>query len=432
MLGKSIYLDIIKNLINMKRESKESSDKDEIPEFFLDKEEKNDRPKEKVSSSASSVKKKLLFKKPSGLLNKQHKDQLSKKEGGSLVDADYNRNKLFSDGINLMADEKLEDASHVFQMVLRINPNDVDALLKLGYSRFHLEDYSESMRAYDKILDIDVTNADAWNLKSLVYYERKSYGRALDCADKAIDSDPTFGMAWYNRACYLSMLNQVPESLDALVRSIEIDVKNAKRAVKDKDFMNVRLEEGFKRIVEVVVIESLRQGYHTIGSIVWTTFLDKEDVLKCLERLMKRGLAVKHEIRKVWSTIDTYDLVPEIANKIGTTKRGMLGIPRRSLPKPVKSLKNLAEAIQLIRTAIELEELEKSIEYCNLFINPEKCGQEMIDEFLEEHREIRLLKVRLKEKGLDFLLDNKKKIGSMFDDMEVSVTKKLRSDLAQN
>ena len=117
MLGKSIYLDIVKNLINMKRESEESSDKDEIPEFFLDKEEKNDQPKEKVSSSASSVKKKLLFKKPSALLNKQHKDQLSKKEGGSLVDADYNRNKLFSDGINLMADEKLEDASHVFQMV---------------------------------------------------------------------------------------------------------------------------------------------------------------------------------------------------------------------------------------------------------------------------------------------------------------------------
>jgi len=80
------------------------------------------------------------------------------------------------------------------------------------------------MRIYDKALDIDVTNADAWNFKSLVYYERKIYGKALDCADKAIDSDPTFGMAWYNRACYLSMLNQIPESLDALVRSIEIDV----------------------------------------------------------------------------------------------------------------------------------------------------------------------------------------------------------------
>ena len=391
---------------------------DEIPEFFLEKKEKPE--KKKISRK--------LF----GLKKRSDKTSLVKKDEGSLIDADFNRNKLFSKGINLMADEKLEDASHVFEMVLRINPNDVDALLKLGYSRFHLEDYSESMRAYDKVLDIDVTNADAWNLKSLVFYERKVYGKALDSADKAIDSDPTFGMAWYNRSCYLSLLNQIPESLDALVRSIEIDVKNAKRAVKDKDFMNVRLEEGFKRIVEVVVIESLRQGYHTLGSIVWTTFLDSEDVIKCLTRLMKRGLVVKHEKRQVWSTIDTYDLVPEIANKIGTIKRGMLGIPSKSLPKPVKNLKNLAEAIQLIKSSIEEEELEKTIEYCNLFVDPTKCGQEMIDDFLEEHREVRLFKIRLKDKGIDFLQDNQKKMLAMFDNMEMAVTKKLRSDLTTN
>ena len=391
---------------------------DDIPEFFLEKKEKPEKKK--------------IGKKLFGLKKRSDETSLVKKDEGSLIDVDFNRNKLFSKGINRMADEKLEDASHLFEMILRINPSDVDALLKLGYCRFHLEDYSESMRAYDKVLDIDVTNADAWNLKSLVFYERKVYGKALDSADKAIDSDPTFGMAWYNRSCYLSLLNQIPESLDALVRSIEIDVKNAKRAVKDKDFMNVRLEEGFKRIVEVVVIESLRQGYHTLGSIVWTTFLDSEDVIKCLTRLMKRGLVVKHEKRQVWSTIDTYDLVPEIANKIGTIKRGMLGIPSKSLPKPVKNLKNLAEAIQLIKSSIEEEELEKTIEYCNLFVDPTKCGQEMIDDFLEEHREVRLFKIRLKDKGIDFLQDNQKKMLAMFDNMEMAVTKKLRSNLTTN
>ena len=401
---------------NTSNEKNEQSEK--IPEFFLEKKEKPEKNK--------------THKKIFGLKKKPAKTELVKKGEASLVDADFNRNKLFSKGINLMADEKLEDASKVFEMVLRINPNDVDALLKLGYSRFHLEDYSEAMRAYDRTLDIDVTNADAWNLKSLVYYERKVYGKALDSVDKAIDSDPTFGMAWYNRSCYLSLLNQIPESLDALVRSIEIDVKNAKRAVKDKDFMNVRFEEGFKRIVEVVVIESLRQGYHTIGSIVWTTLLDSEDVIKCLDRLMKKGLVVKHEKRQVWSTIDTYDLVPEIANKIGTIKRGMLGIPSKALPKPVKNLKSLAEAIQLIKSSIEEEELEKTIEYCNLFVDPDKCGQEMIDGFLEEHREVRLFKIRLKDKGIDFLRDNKKKMLPMFENMEISVTKKLRSDLTSN
>ncbi len=391
---------------------------DEIPKFFLEKKEKPEKKK--------------IGRKLFGLKKKSAKTELVKKDETSFVDADFNRNKLFSKGINLMADEKLEDASHVFQMILRINPNDVDALLKLGYSRFHLEDYSEAMRAYDKALDVDVTNADAWNLKSLVYYERKVYGKALDSADKAIDSDPTFGMAWYNRSCYLSLLNQIPESLNALVRSIEIDVKNAKRAVKDKDFMNVRFEEGFKRIVEVVVIESLRQGYHTIGSIVWTTLLDSEDVIKCLTRLMKRGLVVKHEKRQIWSTIDTYDLIPEIANRIGTVKRGMLGIPSKSLPRPVKNLKNLAEAIQLIKSTIEEEELEKTMEYCNLFVDPTKCGQEMIDSFLEEHREVRLFKIRLKDKGIDFLRDNKKKMLSMFENMEMAVTKKLRGDLTSS
>ena len=414
--------------------SDESDNTNDIPEFFLRRKKmmgKESKSSDKIDTINKNTEEKKPLKKPSNSL-KSTKGKLVKKDETSLTDVDFNRKKLFSKGINLMADLKLEDASHAFQMILRIDPNDVDALLKLGYARFHLEDYTESMRAYDKVLDIDVTNADAWNLKSLVFYERKSYGKALDCADKAIDSDPTFGMAWYNRSCYLSMLNEVPQSLDALIRSIEIDVKNAKRAVKDKDFMNVRLEEGFKRIVEVVVIESLRQGYHTIGSIVWTTFLDKEDVLKCLDRLMRKGLVIKHEIRKVWSTVDTYDLVPEVANKVGTTKRGILGIPKKSLPKPVKDLKNLAEAIQLITTTIEDEELEKTIEYCNLFINPEKCGQEMIDDFLEEHREIRLFKIRLKDKGLDFLLDNKKKILALLDDMEVSVMKKLRSDLAKN
>ena len=418
----------------MNESSDDSDNTNDVPELFLKRKkimEKESKSSDKIDTITKKSEEKKISKKPSNSL-KSTKDEIAKKDETSLTDVDYNRKKLFSKGINLMADLKLEDASHAFQMILRIDPNDVDALLKLGYARFHLEDYTESMRAYDKVLDIDVTNADAWNLKSLVYYERKSYGKALDCADKAIDSDPTFGMAWYNRSCYLSMLNEVPQSLDALIRSIEIDVKNAKRAVKDKDFMNVRLEEGFKRIVEVVVIESLRQGYHTIGSIVWTTFLDKEDVLKCLDRLMRKGLVIKHEIRKVWSTVDTYDLVPEVANKVGTTKRGILGIPKKSLPKPVKDLKNLAEAIQLITTTIEDEELEKTIEYCNLFINPEKCGQEMIDDFLEEHREIRLFKIRLKDKGLDFLLDNKKKILALLDDMEVSVTKKLRSNLASN
>jgi len=96
--------------------------------------------------------KKLFSKKTKpGKIEKQHR---VKKET-SLTDADYNRKKLFKKGINLMADEKLDDASEVFEKVLRIDPDNVDVLLKLGYAEFHLDDYAKALRVYDKILEIE-------------------------------------------------------------------------------------------------------------------------------------------------------------------------------------------------------------------------------------------------------------------------------------
>ena len=125
----------------------------------------------------------------------------------------------------------------------------------------------------------------------------------LDAVEKAVESNPTYGMAWYNKACFLSLVNQVPESLEALKRSIEIDVKNARKSIRDKDFTNVRIEEGFKRIEEVVVLESIRQGYHTLGAIVWTTFLDKANADDAIRKLLEKGLIVQHEKRDGLSKI---------------------------------------------------------------------------------------------------------------------------------
>ena len=354
------------------------------------------------------------------------------KKETSLTDADYNRKKLFKQGINLMADEKLDDAAIVFEQALRIDPNNVETLLKLGYALFHLEDHAEALKVYDKILDIDVTNAEAWNLKALVHYEQKNYSKALDGVEKAIESDPTYGMAWYNKACFFSLLNQIPESIEALKRSIEIDVKNARKAVKDRDFVNLRVEEGFKRIIEVVVLESIRQGYHTIGAIVWTTFLDKSDTEDALRKLSEKGLIVKNEKREGFHRIPIYDLVQELVDKVGTEQKSLLGIKMKKLPGVVKNLKQLSHAIQAVKSSIEEEDVEKTIENFEPLIDPTKYGQEMIEQFFEEHREIRLWKIRLKDRGLFYLQDNKQKMLNVFDNIEVTVTKQLRSEITQS
>ena len=357
--------------------------------------------------------------------------EVRRRSDSVLTDSDYQRKKLFKKGVNLMADEKLEEASHAFEQALRLDPGSVETLLKLGYAKFHLNEHADALRVYDRILDIDVANAEAWNLKSLVHYEQRNYAKALDCAEKAIESDRNYGMAWYNKGCYLSLLMQVPEAIEALKRSIEIDVKNARKAVKDRDFANVRVEDGFRRIVEVVVLESVRQGYHTIGSIVWTTFLSRADAEDALRKLLEKGLLVRNEKREGLHRIPTYDLAEDIARKVGTAKRGLLGVRRmrRGLPGEVRSLKELGRTVQETRAAIEDEDLERVGEGFDGLVDPSRHGGQMIEQFFEEHREIRLWKIRLKDHGVDYLRDNKKRMLGVFENVETAVTKQLRSEV---
>ena len=53
--------------------------------------------------------------------------------------------------------------------------------------------------------------------------------------------------------------------------------------------------------------------------------------------------------------------------------------------------------------------LEKTIENFDVFIDPTKHGQQMIEQFFEVHREIRLWKIRLKDRGIDYLKDTQTK-----------------------
>jgi tetratricopeptide (TPR) repeat protein len=158
-----------------------------------------------------------------------------------------------------------------------------------------LDEYNLAIASYDKALDIDLDNAEAWNLKGLAYYKMKNNLKALECSDKAIDADPNDGMSWYNRACYLTLSDQINEGMEALRRAIEIDISHAKKAVRDRDFENAHAEEGFMRIIEVVVLESIRQGYDYPGKIVWITGMSKEDIADALLRLDMKGLVIRKE-----------------------------------------------------------------------------------------------------------------------------------------
>jgi tetratricopeptide (TPR) repeat protein len=331
------------------------------------------------------------------------------------------KHDLYKKGIDQMSNEKLEDAIRSFDLSIRIDPNYVDAWIKKGYAHFHLGEYTVAISSYDKALDIDLNNAEAWNLKGLAYYKTRNYGEAIRACDKAIDINPNDAMSWYNKACYLALIGKVDDAMEDLKRSIEIDISFAKKAVRDRDFDNARAEEGFRRIIEVVVLEAIRQGYDYVGKIVWITGMGTDEVEDAMMRLSMKGLTLKREKKSFASKEEYYELTKDIAEKVGTAKRsGFLG-KSKEVYAPLQELRDISQIVNRAKDSVEKGEVDATLDSFDQLISPAKHGSAMIEQFFDEHRDLRLFQIRLKDKGQEYLNSHKPDLIRLLSDIDAKV-----------
>jgi tetratricopeptide (TPR) repeat protein len=338
---------------------------------------------------------------------------------------DIQKTDQYKKGISHMSDDKMEDAIRDFDLALRLDPSYVDAWIKKGYAHFHLDEFTTAISCYDKALEIDINNAEAWNLKGLGFYRLKNYEKAIQACENAIDFNPNDGMAWYNLACYLVLSRNVADGLEALKRSIEIDISFARKAVRDRDFEYARAEEGFRRIVEVVVLEAIRQGYSYAGKIVWITSMDKEEVEFALSRLAMKGLVIRKEQRYGYYPFgrkeEYYELAKTIADRVGSAKRTGFLHRTKTISAPVQQLRDISEILGNTRTAIEKGDLDGTTNYFELLINPNKHGATMIEQFFDDHRDLRLYQIRLRDRGLEYLNSHKMELLNLVENLDVKI-----------
>ena len=338
-----------------------------------------------------------------------------------LDQRDFQKYDLYKKGVNSMSNEKFEDAVRSFELALRLDSKYVDAWIKKGYSHFHLGEYNSAITSYDKALEIDINNVEPWNLKGLAYYRLRNYDKAIASCEKAIDVNPNEAMVWYNYACYLVLSGRIDEGLEALKRSIEIDINYAKKSVRDRDFESARAEEGFRRIIEVVVLESIRQGYNYVGKIVWITGMDRQDVEEAAMRLTMKGLLIRRGKKGLTSKEEYYEMAREIADKVGYAKRTSFLKGSKTISAPLQELKDISELIGNAKISVDKGELHLTIEALEKLISPAQHGNAMVEQFFDEHRDLRLFDIRLKDKGQEYLNSHKTDIISLLSDIDVKI-----------
>lgn len=347
----------------------------------------------------------------------KEKEDNSKPEVAKGTDhLDFQVRDLYKKGVNYMSNDKLSDAIRSFELALRLDPNYVEAWIKKGYAHFHLRDYSFAISSYDMALNIDPDNHEAWNLKGLAYYKMNNYTKAIECCTKALDSNPNDGLVWYNYACYLTLDGKIDNGMEALKRAIEIDISHAKKAVRDKDFENARAEEGFMRIIEVVVLESLRQGYDYAGKIVWATGMDSQDVQEAIMRLSMKGLVTIKQKKSITGKEEYYELSRDISDKLGEVKRsGFLKLKEYSAP--IQEIKDIIEILDKSTESVKNGDLNQTIDSFEQLTNPSKHGNTMIEQFFDQHRDLRLYLARLNDKGQDYLDSHKSELTTLLEDI---------------
>ena len=347
----------------------------------------------------------------------KEKEDNSKPEVAKGTDhLDFQVRDLYKKGVNYMSNDKLSDAIRSFELALRLDPNYVEAWIKKGYAHFHLRDYSFAISSYDMALNIDPDNHEAWNLKGLAYYKMNNYTKAIECCTKALDSNPSDGLVWYNYACYLTLDGKIDNGMEALKRAIEIDISHAKKAVRDKDFENARAEEGFMRIIEVVVLESLRQGYDYAGKIVWATGMDSQDVQEAIMRLSMKGLVTIKQKKSITGKEEYYELSRDISDKLGEVKRSGFFKPKE-YSAPIQEIKDIIEILDKSTESVKNADLNQTIDSFEQLTNPSKHGNTMIEQFFDQHRDLRLYQARLNDKGQEYLDSHKSELTTLLEDI---------------
>jgi hypothetical protein len=134
-----------------------------------------------------------------------------------------------------------------------------------------------------------------------------------------------------------------------------------------------------------------------------------------------KGLIIKKEKRSLTSREEYYELANEIAYKVGTAKRsGLLG-KSKEISAPVQQLKDIIEIIGRAKDSVEKGDVNSTIEDFDSLINPMKHGSAMIEQFFDEHRDLRLFQIRLKDKGQDYLNSHRSDLINLLTDIDSKI-----------
>jgi hypothetical protein len=133
----------------------------------------------------------------------------------------------FNKGNTLLTLGKYRKAIAAYNRVIRIMPNDVDALHNKGYALDALGKYKEALIWFDQAIKTNAKIDEVlWNSKGRAFYFLGKNQEALACYDRALKINIKYAPAWNNKGRVLDALGKYRQALFCYNRTIKLDPYN--------------------------------------------------------------------------------------------------------------------------------------------------------------------------------------------------------------
>lgn len=132
----------------------------------------------------------------------------------------------FENGNKFLNDNEPSKALECFLKILKIDPENIDAINGKGISLLDLRKYDEAGELFDILLEKEPQNIDFLNNKGLSLLESEKYENSIQYFDHALELKSDYIYAIYNKGRALYCLNKLPEALKYFENVLEIDNKN--------------------------------------------------------------------------------------------------------------------------------------------------------------------------------------------------------------
>ncbi len=116
-----------------------------------------------------------------------------------------------------------EKAIKEFQNILKLDPNDEDALFNLGFIYSDMKEYHKSYEYFKKLINNNPKHIEAFNNLGLLFARQGKYSDALLVYDKGIEFNPEAAVLYNNKGNVLYDMGRYEEALKNFKKAGELD-----------------------------------------------------------------------------------------------------------------------------------------------------------------------------------------------------------------